>query len=66
VRNRVARVNANGSLDATFALDAGGRTLASVTQADGKIDRRLLHQRSRLGPHLPRAPERRWHAGPGF
>jgi uncharacterized delta-60 repeat protein len=37
VRNRVARVNANGSLDATFALDAGGRTLASVTQADGKI-----------------------------
>jgi len=37
VRNRVARVNGNGSLDATFALDAGGRTLASVTQPDGKV-----------------------------
>jgi uncharacterized delta-60 repeat protein len=36
-RNRLARLNADGSLDLTFELDAGGRPLASVTQADGKI-----------------------------
>ena len=37
VRNRLARLAADGSLDASFELDAGGRILASVTQADGKI-----------------------------
>jgi uncharacterized delta-60 repeat protein len=37
VRNHVARFNADGSLDANFELDAGGRILASVTQSDGKI-----------------------------
>ncbi len=37
IRNRVARLNANGSLDTNFELDAGGRPLVSVVQADGKI-----------------------------
>ncbi|MBL9187832.1 MAG: hypothetical protein JNK23_10160 [Opitutaceae bacterium] len=37
VRNRLARLNGDGSLDADFELDAGGRILASVTQTDGKI-----------------------------
>ncbi len=37
VRNHLARLNADGSLDADFELDAGGRILASVTQSDGKI-----------------------------
>jgi uncharacterized delta-60 repeat protein len=37
VRNHVARLNADGSIDANFELDAGGRILASVTQTDGKI-----------------------------
>ena len=37
VRNHLARLNGDGSIDANFELDAGGRTLVSVTQADGKI-----------------------------
>ncbi len=37
LRNRLARINADGSLDASFELEAGGRPLVSVTQADGKI-----------------------------
>jgi uncharacterized delta-60 repeat protein len=37
VRNRVARIGADGSFDASFELEAGGRPLVSVTQADGKI-----------------------------
>ena len=37
VRNHVARINPNGTLDATFAVDAGGRPLASLVQSDGKI-----------------------------
>ncbi|MEY4939476.1 MAG: hypothetical protein RIQ93_1211 [Verrucomicrobiota bacterium] len=37
IRNRVARLNPNGTIDATFELDAGGRPLASVVQADGRI-----------------------------
>jgi uncharacterized delta-60 repeat protein len=36
-RNHIARLNADGSVDATFELDEGGRILASVTQADGRI-----------------------------
>lgn len=36
-RNHVARVNVDGSIDANFELEDGGRTLVSVTQADGKI-----------------------------
>ena len=36
-RNRLARVNVDGSIDASFALEAGGRPLVSVTQADGKL-----------------------------
>lgn len=37
VRNRLARLNPDGSFDASFELDAGGRTLVSVTQSDGKV-----------------------------
>ena len=37
IRNRLARLSTDGSLDSNFELDAGGRILASVTQADGKI-----------------------------
>jgi uncharacterized delta-60 repeat protein len=37
VRNRLARLNADGSFDTNFELGAGGRILASVTQADGRI-----------------------------
>ncbi|MEO5959192.1 MAG: delta-60 repeat domain-containing protein, partial [Opitutaceae bacterium] len=37
VRNRLARFSATGSLDTSFELDAGGRPLVSVVQADGKI-----------------------------
>jgi len=37
VRNRLARLDANGSLDANFELNPGGRILTSVTQADGRI-----------------------------
>ncbi|HVS51805.1 MAG TPA: hypothetical protein VHD62_05565 [Opitutaceae bacterium] len=37
IRNRIARVNPNGSLDVGLALDPGGRPLVSITQADGKI-----------------------------
>lgn len=37
IRNHVARLNSDGSFDAGFALDAGGRILASVTQTDGKV-----------------------------
>ena len=37
LRNRVARFNPNGTLDAGFELDASGRPLVSITQADGKI-----------------------------
>lgn len=36
-RNHLARLNADGSIDSSFELDAGGRVLASVTQADGKV-----------------------------
>ncbi len=36
-RNRLARLNADGSIDADFALDSGGRVLVSVTQSDGKV-----------------------------
>jgi uncharacterized delta-60 repeat protein len=37
VRQRLARLNADGSFDTSFELGAGGRILASVTQADGRI-----------------------------
>ncbi len=37
VRNRVARLNPNGSLDATFSLESIGRPLVSAVQKDGKI-----------------------------
>ncbi len=37
VRNRVARLNPSGSLDATFSLDAAGRPLAEAVQRDGKL-----------------------------
>ncbi len=37
LRNHLARLNGDGSFDASFELDSGGRPLASVTQADGKI-----------------------------
>jgi uncharacterized delta-60 repeat protein len=37
IRNHLARLNADGSLDTNFELEAGGRTLVSVTQADGKV-----------------------------
>ncbi|MSU49012.1 MAG: hypothetical protein EXS37_08000 [Opitutus sp.] len=37
VRNHLTRLNADGSIDTNFELDAGGRTLTSVTQADGKV-----------------------------
>jgi uncharacterized delta-60 repeat protein len=37
VRNRVARINVDGSLDATFDLDFGGRPLVEAVQRDGKI-----------------------------
>ncbi len=37
VRHRLVRLNADGSFDSTFELDAGGRPLVSVTQADGKV-----------------------------
>ncbi len=37
VRNRMARVLPSGALDTAFQLDQGGRILASVVQADGRI-----------------------------
>ncbi len=38
VRNRLARINLDGQLDATLNLDStGGRPLASAVQPDGKI-----------------------------
>ena len=37
LRNHLARLNTDGSLDTTFELDAGGRILASATQSDGKV-----------------------------
>ena len=37
VRNRLARLNADGSLDTDFQLEAGGRVLVSATQADGRV-----------------------------
>ena len=37
VRNHMARLNADGSVDANFELDPGGRILTSVTQSDGRI-----------------------------
>ena len=37
VRNHLARLNPDGSIDANFELDAGGRTMVAVTQADGKV-----------------------------
>ena len=36
-RNRLARLNPDGSLDSTFEIDAGGRILTEAIQADGKI-----------------------------
>jgi uncharacterized delta-60 repeat protein len=37
IRNRLVRLNQEGSVDATLQLDAAGRVLASVQQPDGKI-----------------------------
>jgi uncharacterized delta-60 repeat protein len=37
VRNRLARFQQDGALDATFALEDAGRPLLSVVQSDGKI-----------------------------
>jgi len=37
VRNRLARINADGSLDTTLNLDASGRPVVSLLQSDGKI-----------------------------
>lgn len=37
VRNRLARLNTDGSLDASFELPAGGRVLTSVVQSDGRV-----------------------------
>ena len=37
VRNHLVRINGDGSFDSGFELDAGGRILASVSQADGKV-----------------------------
>lgn len=37
VRNRLARLNASGSLDADFEVSAGGRILVTAVQADGKL-----------------------------
>lgn len=37
LRNRVARLNVNGTLDTNFELDAGGRPLVSVVLPDGRI-----------------------------
>jgi len=36
-RNRLARLNPDGSVDANFQIDTGGRILTEVVQADGKI-----------------------------
>jgi uncharacterized delta-60 repeat protein len=36
-RNRLARVNSDGTVDTAFTLDAGGRPLVSVAQPDGKL-----------------------------
>ncbi|MDO8541128.1 MAG: delta-60 repeat domain-containing protein [Opitutaceae bacterium] len=37
VRNRLARLTPDGSVDSSFEIDAGGRVLASAVQSDGKI-----------------------------
>ena len=37
IRNRLARVGADGTLDTTFQLDAEGRPLVSLVQPDGKV-----------------------------
>ncbi|MBM3854155.1 MAG: hypothetical protein FJ399_13530, partial [Verrucomicrobia bacterium] len=37
IRNRLARLNSNGSFDSSFELEPGGRPLVSVTQADGRL-----------------------------
>ena len=37
LRNRLARVGADGTLDATFQVDAEGRPLVSLVQPDGKV-----------------------------
>ena len=37
VRNRLARVNADGPLDTSLSLDSGGRPLVTLVQPDGKL-----------------------------
>ncbi|MSU25043.1 MAG: hypothetical protein EXS32_14645 [Opitutus sp.] len=37
VRNRLARLNPDGSLDTTLDVDSSGRPLASAVQRDGKV-----------------------------
>ena len=37
LRNRLARVGADGTLDTTFQVDAEGRPLVSLVQPDGKV-----------------------------
>ena len=37
LRNRLAQLNPDGSLDATFQIDTGGRPLASLVLPDGKV-----------------------------
>ena len=37
VRNHIARVNANGTLDTLFDPNAGDRVYSMAVQADGKI-----------------------------
>ena len=37
IRNRLARVHPDGTLDTAFSLDAGGRPLVTLVQPDGKL-----------------------------
>ena len=37
LRNRLARLGTDGTLDTTFSIDDGGRPLVSLVQSDGKI-----------------------------
>ncbi|MEY2878919.1 MAG: hypothetical protein RLZZ15_1299, partial [Verrucomicrobiota bacterium] len=37
IRNRLARLNLDGTIDATFAPEDGGRPLVTAVQADGKV-----------------------------
>ncbi len=64
VRNRLARLNADGSLDTHFELDAAAaRCLDHAGSSAHSQDRhrRLVHQRRRRDPHLPRPAQCRWH-----